>query len=339
MHQRSEPEKNSSLVTYLISGQIHQEFAIAPSGVTYNGYLGGNMTYAFSALSYWDSNIGLISRAGSNFPQESLSWLISHKGDLSGIKSTSLPLEQRRFYSIKPEGIIQTEKTLAHYSKLSSEFPKLLLGYSQPPYAQILPPYLESDIPNTYLQANSALLCADDLPAQNALSSYLRKGNIHTFALEPAADYMLPKYFPEWQAMFKTINILFTSENMLRSLFDQSRLDLWELMDEVSALGVQVVIINLDHLAYWVVDNSSNHRWVIPAYPAQIVCPIGIDASFDGGFMAAYHKTYDPLESTLTGIVTSSLMTGGMTPDSVFEAAPGLADARLTVLRSAVKSR
>ena len=69
MHQKSEPENNTSLVTYLISGQIHQEFSISQSGVTFNGYLGGNLTYAFSALSYWDSNIGLISRVGSNFPR------------------------------------------------------------------------------------------------------------------------------------------------------------------------------------------------------------------------------------------------------------------------------
>jgi hypothetical protein len=53
--------------------------------------------------------------------------------------------------------------------------------------------------------------------------------------------------------------------------------------------------------------------------------------------MAGYRRTYDPLEATLYGNISSSLVVEGNLPEYALEVLPGLPRARLDSLRESVR--
>jgi ribokinase len=82
---------------------------------------------------------------------------------------------------------------------------------------------------------------------------------------------------------------------------------------------------------------STKRKWEVPAYPARIADPTGAGHAFDGGFVAGYCKSYDPLEGVLYGNVSASLKLEGSGAFYPLDVLPGLADARLNVLRDMVR--
>ena len=62
----------------------------------------------------------------------------------------------------------------------------------------------------------------------------------------------------------------------------------------------------------------------------------GAGDAFCGGFLAGYRKTYEPLEAALYGNVSASLNVEGSGAFYPLDVLPGLAQARLEVLRAMV---
>jgi len=321
---------------YVISGQIQREFVISSAGAAYNDFLGGNLTYAYAGLRYWEQSIGLISRLSADFPKELLTWLTKMGGDVSGIIQKETSFEQRSFCAVDRDGSYTTERPLAHYSRAGSEFPKSLLNFDGHKDNQPTPTYLEKEIPYPYLHSEIALVLPEDLSSQTAIVSHLGKGTIQKFVLVPSNESMYPQFWNDWILILKNLDVLLISEKNIQSLFNEPQKSLWDSIETLFSFGLKAVIVNKDRLAYWIMDKSSQKRWIIPAYPVQSQYPAGTDAAFAGGFLFGYQKSYDILEGTLSGLVTASLMAGGVTPPSIFDALPGLADARLETMRKAV---
>ncbi len=321
---------------YLISGQIQREFVISSAGVVFNDFLGGNLTYAYAGLRYWEQSIGLISRLSADFPKELLTWLKKMDGDVSGIIQKETSFEQRSFCAVDRDGSYTTDRPLAHYSRVGTEFPKTLLNFDGYKDNQLTPTYQEKEVPYQFLHSEIALVLPEDLSSQIAILSHLTKGTIQKFVLAPTNESMYPRFWNDWTLILKNLDVLLISEKNIQSLFNEPQKSLWDSIETLFSFGLKAVIINKDRLAYWIMDKPSQKRWIIPAYPVQPQYPLGTDAAFAGGFLFGYQKTYDILEGTLSGLVTASLMAGGVTPPSIFDALPGLADARLETMRKAV---
>ena len=84
-------------------------------------------------------------------------------------------------------------------------------------------------------------------------------------------------------------------------------------------------------------DVSKKRRWEISAYPARAADPTGAGDAFNGGFLAGYCKNYDPLEGVLYGNISASLKIEGSGAYYPLDVMPGLAEARLHVLRDMVR--
>jgi len=65
-----------------------------------------------------------------------------------------------------------------------------------------------------------------------------------------------------------------------------------------------------------------------------VVNPTGVGDAFCGGFLAGYRQSLDPLEAVLYGGVSASLALEGHGAFFGLGALPGLAEARLEVLRN-----
>jgi sugar/nucleoside kinase (ribokinase family) len=332
--QRKVISNNSINPKYVISGQIQSEFVLSLAGIASNDFLGGNLLFAYAGIRYWEQSIGLIGRLSADFPANSLSWLEKMGADISGILQKDIPFEQRSFCAVNRDGSITYNHPLAHYANAGAEFPKILLTFDGA-NKQIPPAFLESEIPFPYLHSEIALMMPEDLSAQTAILSHLAKGTIRKFVLSPSDEFMYPQYWEDWSLILKNLDVLIISEKNIRSLFNQPQKSLWESIETFFSFGVKAVVVKKDKLAYWIMDKSSHKRWIIPAYPIQAQYPLGSESSFAGGFLYGFQKSSDILEGTLFGMVTESLMAGGVTPPSIFDTLPGLAEARLENLRQA----
>ena len=329
-------DKKSINPKYLISGQIQQEFVISLAGSAYNNFLGGNLAYAFAGLRYWDQSIGLISRLSADFPRDSLTWFEKMGADVSGIIQKETRFEQRSFCAVNRDGSYTIEKALVQYLRIGKEFPKMLLNFVDPEINRTIPSYLEREFPFSYLHSELVLVLPEDLSSQTTIMSHLGNESIQKFILSPSNMFMYPRYWNDWLLVFKNLDVLLISEKNIQTLFNQPQKSLWDSIETLLSFGIKAVVVNKDGLAYWIMENSSRKRWIVPAYPIQAQYPLAIDPAFAGGFLYGYQESHDVLEGTLIGLVSSSLMAGGVAPASIFDALPGIADGRLEILRRAV---
>jgi len=136
----------------------------------------------------------------------------------------------------------------------------------------------------------------------------------------------------------KGLTAFLTSEEKLRGLFQGRSTDLWEMAETIATFGCEIVVIKRQARGQFVYDHAGHKRWIVPAYPAQVVNPLGAGDAFCGGFLAGYRSSYDPLSATLHGNISASMVVEGNSPLYPLDALPGLAYARLDSLRSSVRT-
>jgi sugar/nucleoside kinase (ribokinase family) len=229
---------------------------------------------------------------------------------------------------------------VSHFARRQMTFPKSLLGY-QPP-DENKKPDLESiltvtDIPDDYLTTRAALLCPMDIVTQTQLIAGMKRGSVHTFALDPGHDAMKPKARRELPVLLNGVTAFLPSQEKLRTLFWGQTHDLWQMAEAISVYGCEYVVIKCGAQGQLLYDSNRKKRWEIPAYPARLADPTGAGHSFGGGFLAGYCKNYDPLEGVLYGNVSASLKVEGSGAFYPLDVLPGLAEARLNVLREMVR--
>lgn len=147
---------------------------------------------------------------------------------------------------------------------------------------------------------------------------------------------MHPALWERIPSLIRDLTAFLVAEDDLRRLFQGRSTDLWEMAEGIAAYGCDFVVVKRGEVGQYLYDRVSQKRWTIPAYPARVVDPTGAGDAFCGGFLAGYRQTYDPLEAVLFGNISASLVIEGSGPFYALDALPGLARARLDVLRDAV---
>jgi sugar/nucleoside kinase (ribokinase family) len=175
------------------------------------------------------------------------------------------------------------------------------------------------------------------LVPQVQLIAGLKRGAVHTFVLDPAPATMTPKARRALPALLNGVTAFLTSQEELKNLFWGETHDLWRMAEAVSMYGCEYVIIKCGARGQLLYDVDTRRKWEIPAYPARIADITGAGDTFCGGFMAGYCKNYDPLEGVLYGNISASLKLEGSGPFYPMDVLPGLAEARLNVLKDMVR--
>ncbi len=332
------------ILRYLVAGQLRRDYVITPHGTAFSDVLGGSLLYAAAGVAIWESGVGLISRIGEDFPQEWLERIERYDLDLHGIRILPETIDLRSFVAFPDLETRQTDNPVSHYARLNLPYPKSLLGYSPPapqPDSRTQPNRLTiraNEIPDHYLDATAAHLCPLDFLSHTLLPTALRQGRITTITLDPAAGYMNPVFWDDIPLVVKGITAFLTSEEKLRGLFQGRTSDLWEMAETIASFGCEIVAIKRQARGQLIYDHAGHNRWIIPAYPAQVVNPTGAGDAFCGGFLAGYRASYDPLRAALCGNISASMVVEGNSPLYPLDALPGLAYARMESLRSSVRT-
>ncbi len=325
---------------FLVFGRLTREYLLPPAGQARLDVAGGNLLYGAAGLRIWESEIGLVGRVGNDYPREWLNACITRGFDTCGIRVLSKNLDLREFLAYSESFELSRINPVSHFARRETTFPKSLLGY-QPPDENRKPDpdslLNVTDIPDDFLTARAALLCPMDIVTQTQLIAGMKRGSVHTFVLDPGLDAMRPKARRELPVLLNGVTAFLPSQEKLRNLFWGQTHDLWEMAEAVSVYGCEYVVIKCGAQGQMLYDTNTRKKWEIPAYPARLADPTGAGSAFSGGFLAGYCKNYDPLEGVLYGNVSASLCVEGSGAFYALDVLPGLAQARLGVLREMVR--
>jgi sugar/nucleoside kinase (ribokinase family) len=329
------------IIRHLIAGDLRRDFIITPDGKAHLDVPGGNLLYAAVGVAVWESGVGLVSRVGEDYPLEWLDQAVGHGFDKRGIHVAPDNVDLRNFVAYTDHETRATENPVTHFTRLKLTFPESLFGYHAPnpqPNSRNQAGFHTiriNEIPSDYFDATAAHLGPIDYLSHSLLPPVLRQGNVTTITVDPAPGYMNPTFWDDIPAVVNGITAFISSEEKMRSLFQVRSTDLWEMAETIAGYGCETVVIKRGSSGQMVYDRASRTRWIVPAYPVQVVAdPTGAGDAFCGGFLAGYRNLYDPLEAALHGNISASLVIEGSSPYYALDALPGLAQARLEVLRN-----
>jgi sugar/nucleoside kinase (ribokinase family) len=324
---------------FLVFGQLAREYLLPADGHPRLDVPGGSLLYTAAGLKMWEPSVGLVGRVGDDYPREWLNECMARGFDTSGIRVVSRKLDLREFVSYTETLEASQINPITHFARRGMTFPKTLLGY-QPPHERKVDEeqsLIVTDIPDHYLTARGALLCPMNLVTQTQLIAGMKRGQVHTFVLEPASVSMTPKARRELPALLNGVTAFLTSQEELKNLFWGETHDLWRMAEMVSVYGPEYVVIKCGVGGQLLYDVRTKRKWEIPAYPARVADPTGAGHAFNGGFLAGYCKSYDPLEGVLYGNISASLKIEGSGAYYPLDVMPGLGEARLNLLKDMVR--
>ena len=321
---------------YLIFGQLRREYLLPPSGPVRLDVAGGSPLYVAAGLRVWESGVGLVGRVGNDFPRAWLNDCMSRGLDTSGVKVLEENVDAREFLAYTESFELSRINPVSQFARREMTFPKSLLGYQADKPMDDALKLLVTDIPTDYLNARAAYLCPMDLMTQAQMIAGLKRRTTHTFILDPAPATMTPTVRRELP-LIHGVTAFLTSQEEMRNLFQAETHDLWEMAEAISLYGCDYVVIKCGVRGQLLYVASNKRKWEIPAYPARLADPTGVGDAFGGGFMAGFCKNYDPLEGVLHGNVSASLKLEGSGAFYPLDVMPGLAEARLNVLRDMVR--
>ena len=329
--------------TFVIAGKLTREYILPPLGNPLIDSPGGNLLYAAGGLAVWDANAnaGLLGCVSEDYPQAWLRDLEKRGFDIRGILTLhgSQNIDLRSFIAYTDSNERSQSNAVTHFARRQLPFPKALLGYLPVDEARKDPREPDAaspaalDVPKYFRDVRHVHLCPFDFVSQSQMVNLFKGGSNQTVSLDPAPGYMATSFWRDLRLVLQGVTVFQPSEDEMRALFWGETNDLWEMAQQVSQYGPQIIVIKRGALGQLVYDAAGNHRYEVPAYSSRLADPTGAGDAFCGGYLAGFQKTNDPLMAAIHGSVSASLKIEGSGPFYPLEVLPGLAEARLHTLK------
>ena len=334
---------SSKLLQFVVVGKLNRNFILTANGAAALDSPGGSLVYAAAGLRLWQQGIGLIGRAGEDYPAEWLERMRTEGLDIRGVKILPETLDLRYFASHPDPVTSILSNPVSEFAKHQLPFPKALLGYNpttenvDSKVTASLTTIRGHDFPEDFLDVKAAHFAPVDYLTHSLLPSIFRQHQVNTLTLDPSEGYMTPSFWEEIPGLLRGITVFHSAERKLRSLFQGRTDDIWEMIDAISAMGVEIIVVKRAEKGQWVIDVPGKRRWEVPAYPAKVINVTGAGDAFCGGFLGGYKDTYDPLEAALHGNISASFVVEGTDPFYILDTLPQLINHRLDYVRSLVR--
>ena len=326
---------------FVIAGKLTREYILPPQGNPLLDSPGGNLLYAVGGLALWNSNLGLIGRVNDDYPTEWLDDLSEHGFDTKGIRIIQRPkaIDHRSFIAYNESNERSQSSPVGHFARRQLTIPKELLGYQPADLSRKdsrkpeLASPVAAEVPKEYRDVGYIHICPFDFTSQSQMVNIFKSGSNQTVSLDPSPGYMSPNFWRDLRLVLQGVLIFQPSEEELRALFWGETDDIWEMAEQVSKYGPQIIVIKRGLRGQLLYDAAKRKRYEIPVYPSRLTDPTGAGDSFCGGFLAGFEKTADPVMASVYGSVSASLMIEGSGPFYPLTVLPGLANARLEALK------
>jgi sugar/nucleoside kinase (ribokinase family) len=325
----------------VLVGRLQREYILPAASPARLDGLGGNLAYTAAAFASWGRQAGLVSRVSADFPLDRLTRLEALGFLLDGVRAVSDPLDSRYFVAYSEGNKPHFDNPVTHFAERQLPFPPELLGY-QPPRKYCSKTDYESnsfrvtDMPRPFLEAKAAHICPIDFISHKILPSVLKAGMIQTLTMRACSCYMDPIFWEDIRGLISDMTVFMMTDTQALKLFQGRSVDLWDIAEHLAGYGPQAVIVQTGDGTTQLYDRMSHKRWILPAYRSRNSDPTGVLDAFDGGFLAGFQQSHEPLEAALCGNISAAIAGEGSGPYFLLECLPGLKEMRLQVLRQQV---
>src|SRR5690554_5072127 len=101
----------------LLFGRLQRDTIINAQGQALVDQPGGNLLYAATAYQVWGDVPGIVSRVGSDYPQDWEDIIQGHKIDTRGVKRLEEPQDLRRFVAYSDVFTAHRENPIKYFAR------------------------------------------------------------------------------------------------------------------------------------------------------------------------------------------------------------------------------
>lgn len=268
-----------------VAGNITIDDMVLPDGRTQMGVTGGDVLYAALAARLWGGSVGMISRIGSDFPEENLQRCAAQGLDISGMVRCEGP-------SIRNWIVYEYDGRRTFIDRVEGRMSALSPGWG--------------DVPDHYRQAGAVFLAAMCIESQLELAENFKAAGA-TVLLDPYEQDASDKRELVYRALAHT-DIFLPSEEEVRRLIGQRAPDFDAAARHFAGFGPHTVVIKLGDRGALIYRKRGDSVTYLPCVEqVQVVDVTGAGDSFGGGFTAGWQQTGSATEAALRGTVSSSI--------------------------------
>lgn len=335
--------KIAPFLPVILVGSLRQDYIITPQGSALEGNPGGHLYYAAVGLQFKEKQFGLVSRIGSNYPDEILEKFRSIGIDTRGIKRVQEAIDHRFFIHYDANNEKDFAHPLAHFAAERLPLPKELLGYiyKSPPFRQLDQRGPETivyrDIPEDYLDGTFIHFCPHDFLTHTLIPQNFRNQGIKRIMLRANPDYMIPQFLPKMSSLLIGLHVFFCDENDLTTLFANSSVTRFEdrLRTLCEAGAEAVFVFRKDEVHLY--DSRRDESLRLKFSSARSWNRTGLKDAFTGGFIGAFAQTYQFPAALAGGAAAASFVAESFDPAYALETIPTLFEARLKYMTDQVE--
>ncbi len=322
---------------FAILGCLTVDSVITHDRRRYAGVAGGNVLYTALGASVWADSVGIVSRAGADYPTGTLTALAELGIDTSGVTRLDGPheftvafqytKEGHRSRTVDPEVLASLPAAERRYYYDSTSDETLRLAYAPDP----------SDIAGAWQRkARGWHLASLPRVKQRVLALELRRATPAGTAL--IADGVDAKDLGP-TATLGDFDYVSSLDALLPSEADLTIPGLEEPLQRMSAfygLGVPTVVMKFGPRGS--VVKSPQGSWQVPPVPVDAADPTGAGDAFCGGFLVGYTETGDGVEAAIFGTVAASFAVEHSGPRLTTPVSRAVAHARADAVRQRVRT-
>lgn len=290
---------------FAVVGCLTMDSVITHDGHRYARSAGGNVLYTALGAKVWSDSVGIVSRAGTDYPTATLAAMADLGIDASGVTVLDRRHEFLVAFAYDAEGYrtrvvppavlagLPAEERHAYVDTTSDE--GLRLAYAPDP----------EDLPHAWLDGTQAWHLAS-LPRekQRALATALRRRTgPGTPLLADGVDAkdLGPDVCLSDFGYVADLDVLLPSEvDLTVPGLDEP----FARMTAFLSLGVPAVVMKFGPRGSVVLTRDGS--WHVPVAPVRAVDPTGAGDAYCGGFIVGYTQTQDPVEAAVYGTVAAS---------------------------------
>ena len=328
---------------FVLLGSLTMDNTFTSEGVVTPQVYGGNVVYSALGARIWHDRVGMVSRAGINFPEAFLRQLKALGIEVEGVIRVDAPHGMNVAFCYRPDGSRSRAFPPEVMARIPGRERPRFIDYTTISVEHRFRTWLDfapgpEDFPASWRPGAAGVhLAAMPVEKHLALTASLRNegASLHIQVDSPWYDErdLTRDYHTE---LFGRTDILLPSEADLAS--HMPGLDPVDAGRRLQRWGAAMVVIKQGGAGCTILDGRSGRTVHVPSYPAAVVDLTGAGDAFCGGFLVGWVETGDLLRAAAMGTVSASFAIEGVGPLPLFHVARGEAERRLNHLLDRLSS-
>ena len=299
----------------VVCGSLTTDNVVTADGRMLPQSCGGNVVYAALGARLWGPSVGLVSRAGADYPADFLDGLAARGLDLDGIACVDTPHGMNVAFCYRPDG----SRVRAFPPEVIARIPfgerRRYTDYTTRGEAARYDVWLRfapgaADVPPAWARAASGLhLAAMPVQRQQAIAHRLRaRLDLHLQLDSPWYDERSPGA-DFHTGLLRDIDLLLPSEADL--LLWRPGADPLHTAARLARQGHRPVLVKRGAAGCTLLDPDGLQAFSMPAFPAAVADPTGAGDAFCGGLLAGWRLHADLARAAVCGTVSASFAVEG----------------------------